>query len=120
MYKFRTYVIVFLGRMFILIRALCSFFLGASVMKPPALLGVGAVCCGGCLEGEGGIGASGGGGGGGTSSLCLGSDCMRAISTGFRPLARGDVSGVCSISLKAVKINLYRLHRSLKTQQQIS
>lgn len=76
-------------------------------MKPPALLGVGAVCWG-CLEGEGGIGPGGGGGGGGTSSLALGSSCMSLISTVLRPLGRGDVSGVCSISLKAVNINLFR------------
>lgn len=76
-------------------------------MKPPALLGVGAVCWGGCLDGDGGTGAGGGGGGGGTSSLALGSACKRAISTVLRPLARGDVSGVCSISLKAVNIKTY-------------
>lgn len=115
---------VFLGRMFIFSRALRSLCLGPSVMKPlcpsffppvpplVSLIGDAVSDVPNVIVTEGVVGVLEELEMVGitdkciTSSLARGSGCSSGISEFLRILLRGEFSGVCSISLKAVNVRL--------------
>lgn len=106
-----TYTIVFFGSRFIFLSASWILLLGPRVMNPPLVPSFLASLLGeaftGSVEGGGPIGLlaaidpTRSSVGSTVESLALGSACSLAISETLRPLGRGELSGVCSISLKA-------------------